>query len=175
MCLFPFGGGGFNMQPVCPPSQSALAMKRNLYIVLFIHLVLALTLFFTTGAGGLQDLILVLILWCGISQMHYCHILIYIFMSLFNWISFVSAIGLMLQNGSFFSQLGKGGQTTFVVLLVLAFTVFYPSATYVTFKAYKEFKGMAYDNGMGGAGGGLGNMMPFRGSSRASNDGGVYQ
>ena len=45
------------------------------------------------------------------------------------------------------------------MIVFILFIVFYVVAVYFCFKAYREFKGMLYDNGMGGAGGGLGNMM----------------
>ena len=53
MCLFPFGGGGFNMQPVVPPTAAGIKHKKLLHIVIIVHLVLALTFFFVTMAGGL--------------------------------------------------------------------------------------------------------------------------
>lgn len=123
------------------------------------HLILALTFFFTTMAGGLQDLILVLILWCGSSQMHYCHLIIYMLMVMYNWVSFVTAFGLMIQRGTLLENYGKGGAFTFGMLLMTAFLIFYPTATYFVFKAYKEFKGMLFDNGMGGGGSAFGGMF----------------
>ena len=76
MCLFPLGGGGFNMRPVVPPTDAALKAKRPVMICLFVHLALALTFFFVTFSAGLQDLFMVLILWCATSQMHYCHLIV---------------------------------------------------------------------------------------------------
>ena len=41
---------------------------------------------------------------------------------------------------------------TFGIVLVMIFAVFYVFAIYFAFQAYREFKGMLYDNGMGGPG-----------------------
>lgn len=48
MCLFPFGGG-FNMQPVVPPTQEGLKHKSKLYIVMFAHLILSILTLFISG------------------------------------------------------------------------------------------------------------------------------
>lgn len=98
MCLFPLGGGGgcFNMQPVVPPSQAALKHKQILTVVMIVHLVLALTFFLLTFSGGLQDLMLVLILFCASRQMHFCHLIIYMMFCMYNWIGYVCAIGLLI-------------------------------------------------------------------------------
>ena len=59
--------------------------------------------------------------------------------------------------------------------MILAFAIFYPISVYFCFKAYREFKGMLYDNGMMN-GGGMSSMLPF-GGNNANNggDGGVYR
>jgi hypothetical protein len=48
------------------------------------------------------------------------------------------------------------------MLLLMGFIIFYPIAIVFSFKAYKEFKGMIYDNGMGGQMGGISGMMAGR-------------
>lgn len=40
--------------------------------------------------------------------------------------------------------------STFAMILFMTLCVFYIGAITIAFKAYKEFKGMLYDNGMGG-------------------------
>ena len=57
---------------------------------------------------------------------------------------------------------------TFSMVLVIVFAVFYVIAIYFAFKAYREFKGMLYDNDQGGAGmqgGALNGLMAGRRSS----------
>jgi hypothetical protein len=57
------------------------------------------------------------------------------------------------------------------MLLLMGFIIFYPIAIFFSFRAYKEFKGMLYDNGMGGQMGGLSGMMAGRRSTNAADDG----
>ena len=161
MCLFPPGGGGFNMQPRVPPSDRALAAKRPLSIIMWVHLGLAVTMLFS-GAGGIQDLFLVLILWCAITQFHYCQLIIYMMFSMFQWVNLVCLLGLLIQRGEFSSYLSAGGKSTFRMLLVMTMTVFYPTSLFFAFRAYREFKGLFYDNGMMG-GGNQGGIAGFLG------------
>ncbi|CDW72505.1 UNKNOWN [Stylonychia lemnae] len=77
MCLFPMGGGGFNMQPVVPPTQKGLVHKQRLYIVMIVHLVLSIFYMFFNIMGGIFELFSVAILWCASAQMNYCQLIIY--------------------------------------------------------------------------------------------------
>ena len=40
--------------------------------------------------------------------------------------------------------------TGYSVTVYVFLTIFYPIAVYFAFQAYREFKGMLFDNGMGG-------------------------
>ena len=164
MCLFP-GMGGMNMQPVVPPTEAGLKHKQRLYILIIVHLILAITYMFVSITGGLFELITVLILWCATSQMQFCQLIIYMILCLNNLIGSLAGIGLLLQTGKFASCFSSGF-TSFAVVLLLIFIVFYAIAVYVAFQAYREFKGTMHDNGMGGAGGGIGNMMMGGGGAR---------
>ncbi len=93
--------------------------------------------------------------------------------SMYNWISLFSVVGLLIQNGQFVDAFQQSGTTTMTMILIMVFLVFYPTAVYFCFKAYREFKGMLHDNGMLGQGGGVGNAM-FRGGTANNNNGG-YQ
>ena len=44
--------------------------------------------------------------------------------------------------------------------MMMIFVIFYVVAITLVFYAYREFKGMLFDNGMGGPGG-LNNLLPF--------------
>ncbi len=81
---------------------------------------------------------------------------------MYNWISLFSIVGLLIQNGQFSEAFQ--GSSAMVMILIMIFLVFYPTAVYFCFKAYREFKGMLQDNGMLGQGGGVGNAM-FRGGN----------
>ena len=81
---------------------------------------------------------------------------------MYNWISLFSVVGLLIQNGQFSEAFQ--GSSAMIMILIIIFLVFYPTAVYFCFKAYREFKGMLQDNGMLGQGGGVGNAM-FRGGN----------
>lgn len=63
-----------NMQPIVPPTPAATKHKQILYVVMLLHVVLAIMLIFLNGFNGIFELINVLILWCGTSQMHFCYL-----------------------------------------------------------------------------------------------------
>ncbi|CDW90675.1 UNKNOWN [Stylonychia lemnae] len=144
MCLFP--GGGINMQPIVPPTPLGLKLRTRLYIILIVHLVLSICLMFVSPVNGIYELLSILILWCAASQMHFCQMIIYMILNCNKFISYFSSVGLSVQNDNFGSY-WHGGFKTFEALLSVAFLIFYPIAIYCSFQAYKEFKGMLYDNG----------------------------
>ena len=97
MCLFPFGGG-FNMQPVVPPSSEGLKHKSRLYVIMFTHLVLSIFLLFIHGMGGIHELINVLILYCATARMHFCYLLFYMMMCMMSFVQNFSYLGLLIQD-----------------------------------------------------------------------------
>src|SRR5688572_9175594 len=98
MCLFPFGGGGFNMQPIVPPTQEGLKHKSRLYIVMFAHLILSIFMLFIHGISGIHELINVVILWCATSQMHFCYLIFYMLMCMFGFVTNFAYLGLLIQD-----------------------------------------------------------------------------
>ena len=82
-----------------------------------------------------------------------------------NTINSIAGVGLLIQTGKFVPAFQNGKTAVFCVLMMV-FIVFYIGAITISFYAYREFKGMMQDNGMGGNGG-LQNLMPMgRQSSR---------
>ena len=58
--------GGFNMQPVVPPTEPGNKHKRRLYIVLAVHALLAVLMMFGISVmNGIFELLNVLILYCA--------------------------------------------------------------------------------------------------------------
>ncbi len=97
MCLFPFGGGGMNMQPVVPPTPVGLKHRFRLYVLCVVHLILSIILMFAFSlASGFYDLILVLILYCAAAQMHFCQLLMYIVFILNQLIFSICLLGLVI-------------------------------------------------------------------------------
>jgi hypothetical protein len=138
MCLFP--GGGFNMQPIVPPSEEGLKHKSKLYVVIFAHLILSIFMLFIHGISGIHELINVLILWCATSQMHFCYLIFYMLMCMYSFIQNFAYIGLLMQDGllAYAFTTSKGLSVT----IMMIFCVFYVVAVYFAFHAYREFKGM---------------------------------
>ena len=167
MCLFPMGGGP-SMQPIVPPTEAGKMHKKRLMIVGVSHLLLAIMLLFVNIFSGFNELICVMILFCATSQMHFCYLIFYMIFVLNSWVSTFAVLGLLTQQhieGSTYNPFDDG-LTGFYVVLLIIFMVFYPAAVYVCFHAYREFKGMMFDQGRGG-GGGMNFMAPPRSGSSA--------
>ena len=135
---------------------------------MFIHIVLSICMMFVDIMSGIFQLVFCLVLWCAASQMHFCQLIIYMIFCLNSFVSTLSNLGLLIQNGKFGSYF-QGGINTFRILVVIAFFFFYLVAICFAFQAYKEFKGMLYDNGMGMPGGALNGLMAGR-ASQSVND-----
>jgi hypothetical protein len=132
------------MQPRFPPTDAARKLKSILYILIPVHLVLAIVTSFATSQILLQDLLLCLILWCGASKQDFCMLIIYMIFCGYSFVNSVSAIGLLIQTASYHKS---SNLNVFGIIMVCAMVIFYPIAIFFCFRAYKEFKGIAYDNG----------------------------
>lgn len=148
-----------NMQPVVPPTAQGLVHKQRLYIVMAVHLFLAILYMFFNFMSGIFELISVLILYCGTAQMNYCQLIIYMIIQGHKFVVNFSTLGLMIQKG-ILTDLMRDAYYCFYIILMVAFSIFYVVAITLAFYAYREFKGMMFDNGMGGAGG-IANLMPM--------------
>ena len=133
----------------------------------FIHLALAIMLCFLVPMSGIYELIDVSILFCALAQCNFCCLIMYIVTISINFFTYFSVIGLWIQTGAY--NFGEGttnqkfGQTVICLL-----TIYYLVAVFVCFCAYREFKAMVFDAGMGG-GFGMGGMMN-RGQPAAGGD-----
>ena len=94
MCLFP--GGGMNMQPIVPPTPAALKHKNILYLVMLVHVILAIMLMFMSVFSGIFELVTVMILWCGTAQMNFCYLQFYILMCMFSFLTYFTTLGLWI-------------------------------------------------------------------------------
>lgn len=94
MCLFP--GGGFNMQPIVPPTAEGVKHKQRLYIVMIAHVLLSIMMMFLSIVTGIYELLGVLILWCAATQMHFCQLIIYIILCCNNFIAIFAFLGLLI-------------------------------------------------------------------------------
>lgn len=71
----------------------------------------------------------------------------------FNWLYYVSVVGLTIQDGGF-TAIYRAGVTnaTFQLTLSCLFVVYYSVAWPICFCAYKEFKAMLMDSGSAAGG-----------------------
>ena len=159
MCLIPLGGGGGcdqYFQPRFPPTPEAKQHKTKLQMVGLVHLMLIITLLFMSGGGGgFQNLITVACLFCATLNYNYCCLLIYIIYTLIDLFTNINPVGLFAQNSiqiSHFPQTLSGENKAFLAVTFIT-CVFEVYAVNMVFQAYREFKGMEYDN-LGGMGGG---------------------
>ena len=136
-----------------------MRFKQYLYIVLGVHLILSILFMFVSFMEGLFELIAVAILYCAAAQMSYCQLIIYMIISANKLIHFFCMIGLIIQRGMF-GAVFSHSEMSFLIVMMMVFIVFYIGAITVCFYAYREFKGMMFDNGMVSPGG-LNNLLPF--------------
>ena len=65
-------------QPVVPPTPEGRKHRSVLMVCGFVHLALAILLCFIMLLNGIYELIDVAILFCALSQMNFCCLIIYI-------------------------------------------------------------------------------------------------
>jgi hypothetical protein len=82
-------------------------------------------------------------------------LIIYIVNISINFFTYFSAIGLWVQTKQFTYQFKSYAFASTIICLI---TAYYLVAVFVCFCAYREFKAMVFDAGMGG-GFGMGGMM----------------
>jgi hypothetical protein len=133
----------------------------------FVQLALAIMLCFCNVMSGIYELIDVAILFCSLAQMNFCCLTFYMVYITINFFSFVNIIGFCIQTGSIGSIYNTGStSTSFQFTVVCMLTVYYIVAIILCFYAYREFKGMLFDHGMGGNFGMMG--MPGMGGGQAA-------
>ena len=165
------GGGANYCEPVVPPTEKAKGYRTQLMVLGFVHLALSILLMFISPMLGIYELIDVMILFCALAQMNFCCLIIYIINITINFFRYFDLIGLAAQRGSIDDIINEGSANdvfSFVVICLL--TVFYVIAVIMCFYAYREFKGMMFDHGMGG-GFGMGGMSRPAGGAQAQAQG----
>lgn len=88
----------FDCQPVFPPSPKAERLNKAMYVILICEVVLAILRFALAWDffGGLIECFMCLILYCGIKQMQYCSMLMYIIICLLFWVFAFVSIGTVI-------------------------------------------------------------------------------
>ena len=150
MCLT-LGGGQNMCEPVVPPTEKGKQHRSVLMILGFVHMALAIMLCFIMTMQGIYELIDVAILFCALAQMNFCCLIIYIINITINFFVIFNQLGLAVQNGKLTDTMEEAsfsGNLALTVMILLA--IYYIVANVFCFYAYREFKGMLFDAGMGG-------------------------
>ena len=164
-------------EPVVPPTDAGKKHRSILMICGFVHLALAIMMCFIMLMQGIYELIDVAILFCALAQMNFCCLIIYIINISLNFFIIFNQLGLAVQNGQLTDSMREASFSQNLALTtMILLAVYYVVANVFCFYAYREFKGMLFDHGMGmggnfGMGGGAGGNRD-RGESEEGNRGG---
>lgn len=143
MCLFP----GMIENPSAYATPAAKRHQCHLYILVLFHFVLGIMLTVANPPAGIMELIIPLLLLCTAYSMNFCTLIFYMILMLNDTILYMSAVGLVIQNGDLPSFYRKGNRNydPYLMTVYIIWFVFSIIALIVSFYAYREFKGMAYD------------------------------
>ncbi len=83
-----------------------------------------------------------MILLCTAYSMNFCQLLFYIMLMINDLVEYLCLVGLYVQNGDFKKYFRIDGFAMTMYVIMLAFSII---ALIVSFYAYREFKGYAYD------------------------------
>ena len=160
-------------EPVVPPTPEGKKHRSILMICGFVHLALAIMYCFISLMSGIYMLIDVAILFCALAQMNFCCLIIYIIQITVQFFIVFNQLGLAVQTGSLTKIMEEASfsqNLALVVMILLA--IYYIVANVLCFYAYREFKGMLFDAGMGGNFGmaGMGGGQRGGGDRAASED-----
>ena len=151
------GDRGPNCEPIVPPTPKAKQHRTYLMICGFVHLALSICLCFIAVMSGIYEMIDVAILFCALAQCNFCCLIIYIVNISINFFTYFSILGLWAQTQTWTLESATTSQA-YVQTIIIMLTVYYLVAIFVCFFAYREFKGMLFDAGMG-QGFGMNNMV----------------
>ena len=138
-------------EPVVPPAPEGKKHRTILMICGFVHLALAIMYCFISVMSGIYELIDVAILFCALAQMNFCCLIIYIIQITIQFFIIFNQLGLAVQNGNLTEAMKDASFSANLALTVMILLcIYYVVANVLCFFAYREFKGMLFDHGMGG-------------------------
>ena len=89
--------------------------------------------------------------------MNFCCLIIYIINITINFFVIFNQLGLAIQIGQLTDTMKEASFSQNLALIVMVLlAIYYIVASFFCFYAYREFKGMLFDAGMGGNFGGMG-------------------
>ena len=140
------------LSPQVPLTSKGQECKDTLEILLFVHIGLAVTMLICLGGMySYNDFIASLILFLGVNQHNYCNIYIYLLlnvMSIFK-IAYYMLYTLQLHVPLNFVLVSYGiaDELWFAYTYCFLMFIFYVSAIYFAYQAYRELKGIWEDEG----------------------------
>ena len=138
-------------EPQVPPTEEGKRHRSILMVLGFVHLALSIMLCFIIMMQGIYELIDVAILFCALAQMNFCCLIIYIINISINFFVLFNQLGLAMQNGQLTETMTEASFSQNLALTtMILLCIYYIVANVFCFYAYREFKGMLFDHGMGG-------------------------
>ena len=148
---------GMNTPVIINPTSRSKCLSKALFVLLWCEVVVAV-LYFTSVVfifSGVIELLLVLLLYLAYSSYIFGHLVIYLFMQMFNLLRTFCYIGGLVQHSLMFKKIKiqyVGESIEFAIyseiVSLLAF-VFYIIAIIFVFLAYREFKANIMDEQRG--------------------------
>lgn len=122
-----------------PPTEECRKHVKRLEILLIVQLVAMVLSIMVSSTMFLYMLFSALMLYLAYTQLDYCSTIIYIFFAGSQLLDLLLTFGTFWQNDITVSEYGV---YPFVIYIIL--TVFLAVAIWIVFKAYKEFKAVAF-------------------------------
>jgi hypothetical protein len=142
--------------PIVNPSEKAAYLSRVLFVLMWCEIALAI-LYFTSVifiVSGILELMLAVLLYLASRSFIQGHVIVYLFIQMFNLITIVCYLGGLLQHKLMFKPIKAKivGQTTNFaiyseVVCLLAFA-FYIICIIFGFLSYREFKALYMEQHM---------------------------
>ena len=134
-------------QPVAAVTNEMIQHKNRLKLVLLFGVILALCKLQGNPNLALNEIIIYMILWCGMSYANYCLLVFFIILDIFNTISHIEWIGILIQRIVVFGEnpfkVDSEAAKFYHVVIIVTF-IFDIIAIKLTFEAYKCFKATSY-------------------------------
>lgn len=136
-----------------PPTAKSKKLVDVLFYLMWIQIVFSiLRMIIGQFTTAFTDLISAFILYQGYSQLSYCNMVFYIFITGISSLHLITLVGTIIQNGyhPFLNPLFNPYFGVFPAIVEYLSVIFYAVALYYTFQAYREFKALALEMGSGG-------------------------
>ena len=128
--------------PRVQPNDVLRKKRSTLYILLGAGIILLFPKFFIDVNLAVNGLIILILLWCGISQLNYCLLAFFVIISLLGLLSYISFAGIFIQTLILSPDKNNKAQTStlFTIFIITLSIVYNITACWYCYDAYKIFK-----------------------------------